>query len=55
MRYLYLFENKMMNLQVNIPLEEALNLGWKILSECFTLEEIGMKKALTDKFWPEER
>ncbi len=54
LRYSYLFEDKMMNLQVNLPLEKALDLGWIILAECFDLEEIGIKKVLADKYWPRE-
>lgn len=46
------FEDKMMSLEVNISIEEALDLGWKILSECFLLEEVGIKKQLSDKYWP---
>ncbi len=49
-----LFEDKLMNLRVNIPLEEALSLGWKILSKCFSSEEVGMKQTLIDKYWPVE-
>ncbi len=49
-----LFEDKLMNLRVNIPLEEALNLGWKILSQCFSHEEVGMKQILIEKYWPVE-
>lgn len=51
LRYANLFEPKMMNLEVNISLEEALDLGWEILSECFEVEEVGMKKQLTEKYW----
>ena len=29
------FEKELMDLSVNIPLEEALDLGWKILSDIF--------------------
>ncbi|UTC61395.1 V-type ATP synthase subunit B [Treponema sp. OMZ 788] len=46
------FESGMMDLSVNIPLEEALSLGWKILSECFTREETGIKSDLVNKYWP---
>lgn len=35
LKYGALFERKLMDLSVNIPLEEALDTGWKILSECF--------------------
>lgn len=47
-----LFEEKMMNLQVNITLEQALDLGWKLLSECFSRQEVGMKQKLIEKYWP---
>lgn len=46
------FESGMMDLSVNIPLEEALSLGWKILAECFTREETGIKSELVNKYWP---
>ncbi len=52
LHYSSLFEKKMMNLDVNITLEEALDLGWHILSECFEKEEVGMKKKLLEKYWP---
>jgi V/A-type H+-transporting ATPase subunit B len=47
-----LFEERMMNLQVNLSLEDALNLGWATLAECFEKHEVGIKQALIDKFWP---
>ena len=47
-----LFEEKMMNLEVNLPLEEALDLGWKLLARCFAPHEVGMKESLVDKYWP---
>jgi V/A-type H+-transporting ATPase subunit B len=55
LRYSYLFEDRMMNLQVNLPLEKALDLGWQTLAECFDLEEIGIKRSIADKYWPKER
>lgn len=54
LRFGYIFEEKMMNLQVNIPLEDALDLGWQMLADCFNLEEVGIKKAFIDKYWPKE-
>lgn len=55
LRYTHLFEEKMMNLEVNLSLEEALDLGWWMLAECFLLQEVGMKQKLTDKYWPKGR
>lgn len=47
-----LFEDRMMNLQVNLPIEDALDLGWKTLAECFEAQEVGIKQTLIDKYWP---
>lgn len=52
LRYSKLFEDRMMNLSVNLPLEEALDLGWQTLAECFDIQEVGIKKELADKYWP---
>ncbi len=46
------FEDRMMNLKVNIPIEEALDLGWKTLAECFDKNEVGIKESVVDKYWP---
>jgi len=47
------FEKEMMDLSVNIPLEEALDLGWRILAGCFDAVETGIHTELIEKFWPE--
>ncbi|MDR2078650.1 MAG: V-type ATP synthase subunit B, partial [Treponema sp.] len=52
LKYGDLFEKKMMDLTVNIPLEKALDLGWDILSDCFSPEETGLRTELISKFWP---
>ena len=51
LKYGQLFENKLMDLSVNLTLEEALDLGWEILAECFEKDETGIKSDLTDEFW----
>ena len=51
LKYGQLFENKLMDLSVNLSLEEALDLGWEILAECFEKDETGIKSDLTDEFW----
>lgn len=55
LKYATLFEKKMMSLEVNIPIDDALNLGWSILSDCFQLQEINIKKELADRYWPREK
>ena len=52
LKYGALFEEKLMDLSVNIPLEEALDTGWKILAECFEKEETPLKTDLINKYWP---
>jgi V/A-type H+-transporting ATPase subunit B len=52
LRYGKLFEAELMSLQVNIPLEQALDKGWQILAECFTPEETGIKPAMIERHWP---
>ena len=46
------FERNMMDLSVNIKLEDALDLGWKILAANFDRGEVGIPSKLSDKFWP---
>jgi len=52
LKYGKLFEENMMDLKVNIPLEKALDNGWKILSDCFDPHETNFRTELIDKFWP---
>lgn len=54
LHYSHLFEERMMNLEVNIPLIEALDLGWKTLAECFDSHEVGIKEEYIKKFWPKQ-
>lgn len=51
LKYGSLFESELMDLSVNIPLEEALDLGWHILSTCFKPNETGLKTDLIKKYW----
>lgn len=46
------FEKEMMELNVNIPLETALDLGWTILADCFEPAETGIPSKVVEKFWP---
>lgn len=52
LKYGKLFEKQLMSLETNVPLEKALDLGWQIMSDCFTPEEAGIKKSLIEKYWP---
>ena len=54
LKYGKIFEDQIMSLEVNIPLEKALDLGWEIMAGCFTPEETGIKKAMIEKHWPKK-
>ena len=49
-----LFKQRFMDINVSIPLEQALDLGWKTLAECFEPQELLMKQGLIDKYFPKE-
>lgn len=52
LKYGDLFDKEIMSLSVNIPLEEALDRGWKILADCFDPAETGIRSQMIEKFWP---
>lgn len=52
--YSKLFEAKMMNLEVNMSIEEALDEGWRILAKCFQPNEVGIKESIVNTYWPTE-
>jgi len=52
LRYGAMFEKRIMSLEVNIPLEKALDLGWQIMADCFSPEETGIKRSMIEKRWP---
>ena len=52
LKYGELFEKEMMDLSVNLSLEESLDLGWRILADCFDKDETGIKSDLAEEFWP---
>lgn len=55
LRYSTLFENRMMNLEVNLSINDALDLGWNIFTECFKPEQVGIKQSILDKYWPKSK
>jgi V/A-type H+/Na+-transporting ATPase subunit B len=51
LKYGRLFYERFMDLKVDIGINEALDLGWKTLGECFTPDEVGIKQELIDTYW----
>ena len=54
LKYGRIFEEEIMSLKVNIPLEKALDKCWQIMADCFAQEETGIKKSLIEKYWPRQ-
>lgn len=55
LRFGELFRTRFMDINVSIPLIDALDLGWKTLAECFAPEELLMKQSLIDKYFPKPK
>lgn len=47
-----LFRERFMRIDAAMPLEEALDLSWRTLAECFAPEQLLMKMELVDKYYP---
>lgn len=47
-----LFRERFMRIDIALPLEKALDLGWQTLAECFAPEELLMKQHLIDRYFP---
>lgn len=47
-----LFRERFMDIDVSMSLEDALDLCWKTMAECFAPEELLMKQQLIDKYYP---
>jgi len=52
LRYAELFEARMMDLDVDLPLEAALDEGWRVLATCFDPPQTGLSGALVERYWP---
>ncbi len=52
LRYGELFEARVMDLAVDIPLEAALDRCWEILAECIEPVETGIRRSILEAHWP---
>jgi V/A-type H+-transporting ATPase subunit B len=52
MKFGRLFRERFMDIRINLELEAALDLCWQTLAECFDRDELLMKQALVDKYFP---
>ncbi len=54
LKYGVAFEERLMSLELDLPLEAALDEGWRILAECFEPPQTGLPSSLIERFWPSE-
>ncbi len=52
LKYGALFEERFSDLSVHLPLDDALDLGWRTLAECFEPTEVGVKATVLRARWP---
>lgn len=52
LKFGHLFRERFMDINVALNLEDALDLSWKTLAECFDETELLMKQVLIDKYFP---
>ena len=50
-----LFRERFMDIRVSMPVIEALDRCWETLAECFEPQELLMKQALIDEYYPRNR
>lgn len=48
------FEHRMMDLEVNLPLEAQLDLGWSLLATHFEPQQTSLPEHLIDTYWPKQ-
>ena len=54
LRFGGLFRERFMDISVSVPLEDALDLCWRTLAECFRPEQLLMRQELVDKYFPKD-
>jgi V/A-type H+-transporting ATPase subunit B len=54
-RFANAFRARFMDLDVSMPLEQALDVGWQTMAECFEPQELLMKQELIKKYYPHKK
>ncbi len=52
LRFGRLFRDRFMRIEVSMTLDEALDMAWQTLAECFEPQELLMKQELIDRYYP---
>ncbi len=45
------YSEKLLAIDVNIPINEMLDTAWELFAKYFTKEEVAIKESITDKYW----
>jgi V/A-type H+-transporting ATPase subunit B len=53
LRFGGLFRERFMNIEVSMSFDDALDLAWRTMAECFEPEELLFKQSILDKCFPE--
>lgn len=53
LQFAKLFRSRFMDIHVRMKLEDALELAWRTLAECFKPEELLIKQAFIDEYYPD--
>ncbi len=54
LKFSAMFRKRFMDINVSLQLDDALDLCWQTLAECFRPEQLLMKQDLIDKYFPKE-
>jgi V/A-type H+-transporting ATPase subunit B len=46
------YSDSLLAVDINIPIDEMLNRGWKLMSTYFEPYEVGIKELFIDRYWP---
>lgn len=49
------YKEKLLAVDVNLSMDEMLDEGWRLLSEHFSRNEVGIREDLVNKYWPAEK
>ena len=55
LRFGKLFVKRFMDIEISMPLNDALDLSWQTLHECFEADELLMKQALVNKYFGNDK
>lgn len=51
LRFAKEYSGRLLAIDVNVDTEEMLDIAWELFSKYFKVEEVNIKKELTDKYW----